>query len=120
MCDDKKYNQVVRWRRTHSEVVRRYNQEYYERNKERLRQKRRERYQMTKKSALPKEKAKEVEPFFFVNCGSRLEAGGKSRLCEYQPVTTSNKVHCCCCDPSMSILLFVVFQRPSIKILSVK
>lgn len=44
MCDETKYNQVVQWRRTHPKVIQRYNQEYYERNKERIRQKRRERY----------------------------------------------------------------------------
>jgi hypothetical protein len=52
MCDEKKYNQVVHWRRTHPKAIQRYNQEYYERNKERLRQKRRERYQQLKKSTL--------------------------------------------------------------------
>jgi len=57
MCDEKKYNQVVQWRRTHPKVIQRYNQEYYERNKERLRQRRRDRYhtnQQLKKSSLLK------------------------------------------------------------------
>lgn len=48
MCNEKKQVQVMRWRHNHPENVRQYNKQYYERNKERLRQERRERYQVEK------------------------------------------------------------------------
>jgi len=45
---DKYYQTTLEWRRRNPRIIQKYNKEYYDANKERIRQRRRERYQLKK------------------------------------------------------------------------